>query len=42
MSIVSCGLFENGVACTTTADRAKLASLKRNQRCSLLVSQRDW
>ena len=42
MSIVSCGLFRDGVAFTTTADRAKLRNLKRSPRCSLLVSQPDW
>ena len=42
MSIVSCGLFSDGVAFTTTSDRAKLKNLKRNPRCSLLVSQPDW
>jgi PPOX class probable F420-dependent enzyme len=42
MSIISCGPYRNGVAFTTTADRAKLANLKRNPRCSLLVSQEDW
>jgi len=42
MSIVSCGSYRNGVAFTTTADRAKLLNLKRNPRCSLLISQEDW
>ena len=42
MSVVLCGLYENGVAFTTPEGRAKLANLKRNQRCSLLVSQPDW
>ena len=42
MSIVSCGLFRDDVAFTTTADRAKLGNLKRAPRCSLLVSQSDW
>ena len=42
MSIVTCGPFMEGVAFTTTADRAKLMNLKRNSRCSLLVSQEDW
>jgi len=42
MSIVSCGPFNKGVAFTTTANRAKLLNLKRNARCSLLVSQSDW
>lgn len=42
MSIVSCGLYRDGVAFTTTNDRAKLLNLRRNPRCSLLVSQEDW
>ncbi len=42
MSIVLCGPYDGGVAFTTPADRAKLANLKRDPRCSLLVSQRDW
>jgi PPOX class probable F420-dependent enzyme len=42
MSIVSCGPFRDGTAFTTTAGRAKLANLRRNPRCSLLVSQDDW
>ena len=42
LSIVSCGLFRNGVAFTTTFDRAKLKNLYRDPRCSLLVSKPDW
>ncbi len=42
MSIVTVGPYRDGVAFTTTADRAKLINLKRNARCSLLVSKRDW
>ena len=42
MSIVSCAPFGEGVAFTTTEDRAKLINLRRNPRCSLLVSQDDW
>ena len=42
MSIVSVGPYRDGVAFTTTADRAKLTNLRRNPRCSLMVSQRDW
>ena len=42
MSIVSCGPFREGVAFTTTTDRAKLANLRRDSRCSMLVSQPDW
>lgn len=42
LSIVTCGLYGDGAAFTTTADRAKLANLRRDPRCSLLVSQEDW
>ena len=42
MSIVSTGAYGDGVAFTTTFDRAKLANLKRNPRCSLLVSHESW
>ena len=42
MSIVSCGPYQDGVAFTTTADRAKLINLHRDPKCSLLVSQEDW
>ncbi len=42
MSIVTAGPFRNGVAFSTTGDRAKLANLKRNPKCSLMVSQDDW
>ncbi len=42
MSIITCGPYRDGVAFTTTADRAKLANLKRDSRCSLMVSQEDW
>ena len=42
MSIITCGPYRDGVAFTTTADRAKLANLQRDSRCSLLVSQEDW
>jgi PPOX class probable F420-dependent enzyme len=42
MSIVTCGPYRNGVAFTTTEDRAKLRNLRRDPRCSLMVSQIDW
>lgn len=42
MSIVSCGLYQDTAAFTTTVGRAKLINLKRDSRCSLLVSKRDW
>ena len=42
MSIVTCGLHGDGVAFTTTADRAKLRNLGRNPRCTILVGTDDW
>lgn len=42
MSIVTCGPYREGVAFTTTEDRAKLRNLRRDPRCSLMVSQIDW
>ena len=42
MSIVTCGPYGDGVAFSTTTDRAKLLNLKRDSRCSLMVSKQDW
>ena len=42
MSIVSVGPYAEGAAFTTTADRAKLANLQRDPRCSLLISHESW
>ena len=42
MSIITCGPYREGVAFTTTADRAKLVNLHRDPRCSLLVSNENW
>jgi len=42
MSIVTCGAYRDGVAFTTTADRAKLINLKRDSKCALMVSKEDW
>ena len=42
MSIVVCTPIGDGVAFTTTEDRAKLKNLRRDARCSLLVSKEDW
>jgi len=42
MSIVTVGALEDGVAFTTTEDRAKLRNLIRNPRCSILVSGPSW
>ena len=42
MSIISCGPFRDGVAFTVTEDRVKLWNLRRDPRCSLLVSRENW
>jgi len=42
LSLVTCGLFRNGVAFTSPEGVVKLSILKRNNRCSLLISQLDW
>jgi PPOX class probable F420-dependent enzyme len=42
MSIITCGPIKDGAAFTTTGDRAKLRNLKRDSRCSLLVSRENW
>ena len=42
MSIVTCGLYGDGVAFTTARTPAKLANLRRDPRCSILVSQHNW
>lgn len=42
LSIVVVGAHEDGAAFTTTEDRAKLLNLRRDPRCSLLVSQDSW
>ncbi len=42
MSVVTCGPYQDGVAFTTTEGRAKLANLRRDPRCTLLVSQTWW
>ena len=42
MSVLVVGLYRDGVAFPTTTDRAKFLNLKRDPRCSLLVSQDDW
>jgi PPOX class probable F420-dependent enzyme len=42
MSIVTAGPFRDGVAFTTTADRAKLHNLRRDPRCSLMVAEAKW
>ena len=42
MSIITVGAYRDGAAFTTTEDRAKLKNLRRNPRCSLLVSHDNW
>ena len=42
LSIVTVGPVENGAAFTTTEERAKLINLKRNPKCSLLISTNNW
>ena len=42
MSIVTVGLYRGGAAFTTQEGLAKLVNLKRDRRCSLLVSKSDW
>ena len=42
MSIVTCGIYDDGVAFTTTEDRAKLRNLRRDPRCTILVGTDDW
>ena len=42
LSVIVVGPFEDGAAFTTTADRTKLPNLRRDPRCSLLVSQDSW
>ena len=42
MSIVTVGVHEKGVAFTISPGSAKLANLRRNPRCSLMVSRSDW
>ena len=42
MSIVTCGIYGDGVAFTTTGDRAKLRNLRRNSRCTILVGTENW
>ena len=42
MSIVSTGLYLDGVAFTACDFRAKVVNLIRDPRCTLLVSMSDW
>lgn len=42
MSIVTCGLIQQGVAFSTAQGSAKYANLRRDPQCSLLVSAPNW
>ena len=42
MSIITCGPLQDGVAFSTTEERAKLKNLRRNSQCSLLVARENW
>lgn len=42
MSIISCGPLRDGIAFTVTEDRVKLRNLRRDPRCTLLVSRENW
>ena len=42
ISIVTSGLFRDGVAFTTTEDRAKYKNLVRDPRRTIMVSKPDW
>ncbi len=42
LSVVMTGPFRGGVGVSVTETRAKYKNLKRDSRCSLLVSKDDW
>ncbi len=42
LSVVMTGLFRGAVGISVTETRAKYWNLKRDQRCSLLVSKDNW
>ena len=42
MSIISCGPMREGICFTVTGDRVKLKNLRRDPRCSLMVSRESW
>ena len=42
MSVITCGLIERGVAFSTTHQSAKFLNLRRDLRCTLLVSAPNW
>ena len=42
LSIVTVGLWRNGIAFSTPGDTAKTGNLRRDPRCSILVSADNW
>ena len=42
LSIVTVVYYKGGACFTTTSDRAKFYNMKRDPRCSLLISGSDW
>ena len=42
MSIVSTGAYRSGIAFTACDFRAKVVNLRRDPKCTLLVSRSDW
>ena len=42
LSIVTVGYYKGGACFTTTSDRAKFYNIKRDPRCSLLISGSGW
>ena len=42
LSIVTVGYYKGGACFTTTSDSAKFYNMKRDPRCSLLISGSDW
>ena len=42
MSLILCAAYDDGVAFTTPGNSAKLRNLRRDPRCTLIVSQVDW
>ncbi len=42
MSLVTVGLYEDGVAFTTTGGRAKHKNMERDPRCTIMVAMDTW
>ena len=42
MSIVTVGPYQDGLAFVVSPGSAKLANLRRNPRCSLMVAESNW